>query len=278
MENAVKRAPSHDFKSWYAKSAEERRSLRRPEMERRRRESRGAGMGSRHRVGRGTQQSARQCLVGGQPHHDRKHRYDHAEFGDHSLYGKHRYGQSEESEPYRQYPARGPQHPAWISRSPGYASPGVQSSRGNRGGHGNEGAFSGGGGQFGQQQPYGHSGGGAFGQHQSGGGQFSQPRYGQTDGSHGPPSHYGQFGGGQFIQQPTSDPYGHQFGYGAETPIPGREMEYHNFQALKSQVNENLGPRKQFPPIDEERRGRSPGLQRNFYDVSTADFKRPHGT
>ena len=31
------------------------------------------------------------------------------------------------------------------------------------------------------------------------------------------------------------------------------------------------------PPIDEERRGKSPGLQNNFYDISTADFKRPHG-
>ena len=31
------------------------------------------------------------------------------------------------------------------------------------------------------------------------------------------------------------------------------------------------------PPIDEERRGRSPGLQKNFYDVPVADFRRPYG-
>ena len=31
------------------------------------------------------------------------------------------------------------------------------------------------------------------------------------------------------------------------------------------------------PPIDDDRRSRSPGLQNNFYDTSTADFKRPHG-
>ena len=31
------------------------------------------------------------------------------------------------------------------------------------------------------------------------------------------------------------------------------------------------------PPIDAERQGKLPGMQRNFYDVSQADFKRPHG-
>ena len=40
-----------------------------------------------------------------------------------------------------------------------------------------------------------------------------------------------------------------------------------------SRRNPNSGP-----PIDEERRSRSPGLQNNFYEISTADFKRPHGT
>ena len=39
-----------------------------------------------------------------------------------------------------------------------------------------------------------------------------------------------------------------------------------------SRRNPNNGP-----PIDEERRSRSPGLQNNFYEISTADFKRPHG-
>jgi hypothetical protein len=32
------------------------------------------------------------------------------------------------------------------------------------------------------------------------------------------------------------------------------------------------------PPIDERRRSRSPGLQNNFYDTSTTDFKQPYGT
>ena len=31
------------------------------------------------------------------------------------------------------------------------------------------------------------------------------------------------------------------------------------------------------PPIDQERRGRSPGIQNNFYSSPTADFKRPYG-
>ncbi|KOO22760.1 glucan -beta-glucosidase [Chrysochromulina tobinii] len=31
------------------------------------------------------------------------------------------------------------------------------------------------------------------------------------------------------------------------------------------------------PPIDQDRRSRSPGLSRNFYEIPTADFKRPHG-
>ena len=35
---------------------------------------------------------------------------------------------------------------------------------------------------------------------------------------------------------------------------------------------------KSGPPIDDDRRQRSPGLQNNFHDTSTADFKRPYGT
>merc|ERR1719316_797550 len=31
------------------------------------------------------------------------------------------------------------------------------------------------------------------------------------------------------------------------------------------------------PPVDEERRSKSPGIERNFYDVPQADFKMPHG-
>ena len=32
------------------------------------------------------------------------------------------------------------------------------------------------------------------------------------------------------------------------------------------------------PPLDDERRQKSPGIQNNFFDKSTADFKRPHGS
>ena len=30
------------------------------------------------------------------------------------------------------------------------------------------------------------------------------------------------------------------------------------------------------PPIDSERRSRSPGLQHNFYDMDISDFKKPY--
>ena len=59
--------------------------------------------------------------------------------------------------------------------------------------------------------------------------------------------------------------------YGEESPMPGREKEYY---ALKAEAARPSGLR---PTISEETRGRSPGLQNNFYDTSTADFKRPHG-
>ena len=58
--------------------------------------------------------------------------------------------------------------------------------------------------------------------------------------------------------------------------MPGREREY---EANKSQggVDGMGGPAHVPPPIDAERRSRSPGLNKNFYDVSTSDFKRPYG-
>ena len=86
-----------------------------------------------------------------------------------------------------------------------------------------------------------------------------------------------------------------------ETPMPGREKEYEAFKQMSEAQEANLraapppGQRPQGaqpshseflpptpndfkpPPIDAERRNRSPGLQHNFYDLSTADFKRPHG-
>ena len=37
------------------------------------------------------------------------------------------------------------------------------------------------------------------------------------------------------------------------------------------------GPASPPPPIDDERRARSPGLAKNFYDLPQSDFKRPYG-
>ena len=66
-------------------------------------------------------------------------------------------------------------------------------------------------------------------------------------------------------------------GFGVETPMPGREREY---EAFKAQEQEGFvpGPAYAPPPIDAERKSRSPGLRNNFYDVPTSDFKRPYGT
>jgi len=36
------------------------------------------------------------------------------------------------------------------------------------------------------------------------------------------------------------------------------------------------GPAMPMPPIDDDRRNRSPGLQNNFYETPTSDFKRPY--
>jgi outer membrane murein-binding lipoprotein Lpp len=66
-------------------------------------------------------------------------------------------------------------------------------------------------------------------------------------------------------------------GYGAESPMPGREREYEAHMQSQGAAHVASGPAFVPPPIDTERRSRSPGLRRNFYDVSIADFKRPHG-
>lgn len=63
-------------------------------------------------------------------------------------------------------------------------------------------------------------------------------------------------------------------GFGAESPAPGREKEYEANQARSGA--DGMGGNVP-PPVDAERRNRSPGIGRNFYDVSTADFKRSHG-
>lgn len=85
--------------------------------------------------------------------------------------------------------------------------------------------------------------------------------------------------------------------FGAQSPMPGRESD---FETYLSQNDEGQGADNGYldvqgragpsiaaetagvgrgsmrpPPIDEERLRSSPGLQKNFYDVPTADFKRP---
>ena len=66
--------------------------------------------------------------------------------------------------------------------------------------------------------------------------------------------------------------------FGAESPIPGREKEYKAFkdrQASNPIAGRAASPP---PPIDADRKKRSPGISTNFYDRSQADFKRPFGT
>ena len=67
--------------------------------------------------------------------------------------------------------------------------------------------------------------------------------------------------------------------YGAEAPTPAREYArcYGVDAGAGAGASAGGSTRQGGPPIDEERRNRSPGLQRNFYDVPTSDFKRPHG-
>lgn len=62
-------------------------------------------------------------------------------------------------------------------------------------------------------------------------------------------------------------------GFGVETPIPGREKD---FQGAGGGGG-GRGAAYSTPPIDTSRSNRSPGLSTNFYDLSTADFKKPHG-
>ena len=37
-------------------------------------------------------------------------------------------------------------------------------------------------------------------------------------------------------------------------------------------------PRAPKPRIDDERRSKSPGISNNFFETSTADFKKPYGS
>jgi len=61
--------------------------------------------------------------------------------------------------------------------------------------------------------------------------------------------------------------------------MPGREKEYEAYQAqLAEQGGPAAGPAFVPPPIDEERRNRSPGMVNNFYEVDQSDFKRSYGS
>ena len=66
-------------------------------------------------------------------------------------------------------------------------------------------------------------------------------------------------------------------GYGEESPLPGREKEYEEFKAHGGAEGTWAPAYDTQPPIDEERRSRSPGIANNFFDRDIADFKRPHG-
>lgn len=67
------------------------------------------------------------------------------------------------------------------------------------------------------------------------------------------------------------------FGASEETPIPGREKEYHEFMKNNpGGATVDNGPRKKGPAIDNDRANRSPGMARNFYDTPTDDFKKSY--
>jgi hypothetical protein len=71
-----------------------------------------------------------------------------------------------------------------------------------------------------------------------------------------------------------------------EAPMPGREKEYEAFQKQASTQGGDSGgeggsspassARPKPPPIDDDRRNRSPGLTRNFYEMSSSDFKKSY--
>jgi hypothetical protein len=79
------------------------------------------------------------------------------------------------------------------------------------------------------------------------------------------------------INYKRPDPYAETVG--PEEPLPGREKEYAAYQELLAAEAEQGGSGPAFvpPPISEERRNRSPGMQHNFYEVAQSDFKRPYG-
>ena len=66
---------------------------------------------------------------------------------------------------------------------------------------------------------------------------------------------------------------GEPSGFGVETPIPGREAEYKGDGGMRGSPGGAYTP----PEVDTSRGNRSPGISTNFYDMSTADFKKPFG-
>ena len=59
--------------------------------------------------------------------------------------------------------------------------------------------------------------------------------------------------------------------------MPGREAEYEAYMAQGGGQGGMGGGAPAPPPIDADRRSRSPGLQHNFYETDISDFKRPYG-
>ena len=59
--------------------------------------------------------------------------------------------------------------------------------------------------------------------------------------------------------------------------MPGHEGEYEAFDAVQADSGGGGAPAYAPLPVDDDRRSRSPGLQHNFYDASTAEFKKPYG-
>ena len=85
-----------------------------------------------------------------------------------------------------------------------------------------------------------------------------------------PDAPYGASAGVSGFGSPAQPPGG----YGAESPLPGREGEY---EAFRAQGGAGAGSAFVPPPIGEERQGRSPGLQNNFYEVPSSEFRRAYG-
>ena len=64
--------------------------------------------------------------------------------------------------------------------------------------------------------------------------------------------------------------------FGAESPLPGREREYEEYKRKNGSPSADGGPGFRSPPVDDERLKRSPGISKNFYDLSRDEFRKPH--